>query len=207
MVTLPATHPESNSLLQEGVFAVQRSPGCAFAQVADDQTIEQTMNRDTKTSGGIVGISLNQGAVQQWILTVHDRAMILQLCKGMAGLADTGSHIRKDSSAPRILKDKQDVQKVMDTIDSWVNPFSTKKTSVPLINIAAGVTATEDISVDLLTAAQQGQHAFLNFVKTRIQSSEVDFFASLPKSLPQVFWKPGEVKDNQVGHQRCSHQS
>ena len=124
------------------------------------------MNRDSKTSGGLVGISLNQGAVQQWILTVHDRAMILQLCKEMAGLADTGSHIRKDSSAPRILKDEQDVQKVMDTIDSWVNPFSTKETSDPLINIASGVTATEDISVDLLTAAQQSQHAFLNFEKT-----------------------------------------
>ena len=38
-----------------------------------DQTIEQTMNRDSKTNGGNVGISLNRGAVQSWNLTAHYR--------------------------------------------------------------------------------------------------------------------------------------
>ena len=63
-----------NALLVDGQFAVQRSANSALAQVPVDQTIEQTMNRDSKTKGGIVGISLNRGAVQRWILTAHDRA-------------------------------------------------------------------------------------------------------------------------------------
>lgn len=71
------THPYSNALLEGGHFAAQRSKGSAFAQVAIDQTIEQTMNRDSKMSGGIVGISLNPGAVQRWIVTSHDRARVL----------------------------------------------------------------------------------------------------------------------------------
>ena len=70
MVLLPQTHPYSNALLVDGQFAVQRS---AFAQVPVDHTIERTMNRDSKTNGGIVGISLNRGAVQSWNLTAHDR--------------------------------------------------------------------------------------------------------------------------------------
>ena len=59
MVLLPQTHLYSNALLVDGQFAVQRSVNSAFAQVPVDQTIEQTMNRDSKTKGGIVGISLN----------------------------------------------------------------------------------------------------------------------------------------------------
>ena len=69
MVLLPQTHPYSNALLVDGQFAVQRS---AFAQVPVDHTIEQTMNRYSKTNGGIVGISLNRGAVQSWNITAHD---------------------------------------------------------------------------------------------------------------------------------------
>ena len=80
MTLLPQTHPYANTLLENGQFAVQRSPHGAFAQVPVDQTIEQTMNRDSKMKGGIVGISLNRGAVQRWILTAHDRAKTLQTC-------------------------------------------------------------------------------------------------------------------------------
>ena len=59
-----------NPLHVDGQFAVQRS---AIAQVPVDHTIKQTMNRDSKTKGGIVGISGNGGAVQSWNLTAHDR--------------------------------------------------------------------------------------------------------------------------------------
>ena len=46
IVLLPQTDPGSNALLVDGQFAVQRS---AFAQVHVVHTIEQTMNRDSKT--------------------------------------------------------------------------------------------------------------------------------------------------------------
>ena len=40
-----------------------------FSQVAVDQAIEQTVNRDSKTSGGIIGLSTNAPATHHWILT------------------------------------------------------------------------------------------------------------------------------------------
>lgn len=70
MITLPQIRPESNALLDEH----QRSSKSASAQVAVDQTIEETLNRDSKASSGIVSISLNQGAVHLWVLTAHDMA-------------------------------------------------------------------------------------------------------------------------------------
>ena len=45
----------------------------SFSQVPVDQVLEQTVNRYSITSGGIIGFSFH-GAVQQWIRTVHLKA-------------------------------------------------------------------------------------------------------------------------------------
>ena len=63
MMSLKDVHPSAHEAFKAGDFVVQRSSS-AFSQVAVDQTIEQTINRDTKSKGGIVGFSLNKGAVQ-----------------------------------------------------------------------------------------------------------------------------------------------
>ena len=78
IVLLPQTHPYYNALLVDGQFTVQRSANSSFAPVPVDQTIDHTMNRDSKTMGGIVGI---RGSVQSWIITARDSANILQTCK------------------------------------------------------------------------------------------------------------------------------
>ena len=53
MMSLEDTHPSTHEAFKAGDFVVQRSSS-AFSQVAVDQTIEQTINRDTKSKGGIV---------------------------------------------------------------------------------------------------------------------------------------------------------
>ena len=56
MSVLETSHPEVYAELNAGEFTVQRS-STALWQLAFDLTIEQTVNRDTKTHGGIVGFS------------------------------------------------------------------------------------------------------------------------------------------------------
>ena len=111
MTTLPQTHPESNAPLLDGHFTLQRSSKSAFAQVAVDQTTEQTLNCDSKTSGGILGISLNQGAAQRWVLTAHDRAITLQICREMAGMHDAQNQHHKETTSPLPKKVEGDVKK------------------------------------------------------------------------------------------------
>ena len=48
MTLLPQTHPHAITLLESSQFTVQRSSNSAFAQVPVDQTIEHTMNMDSK---------------------------------------------------------------------------------------------------------------------------------------------------------------
>ena len=50
MTSLIDVHPSTHKSFQAGNFVVQRS-GNAFSQGAVDQTIEQTINRDTKSKG------------------------------------------------------------------------------------------------------------------------------------------------------------
>ena len=142
MMLLPWTYIQANAVLESGQFAVQRSSNSAFAQVPVDQMIELTMNRGSNTKGGI---SLNQGAVQHWILTVHDRAKTLQTSRAITGIYDAESKQHKDASVPHMKKDEDDVHKGMDTIESWMNPFKSRDPNEPLSNIASGVKTADDI--------------------------------------------------------------
>ena len=104
MSTLSSTHPHAHQALTQGEFGAQRS-GVPFAQVPIDQTIEQTINRHCKTSGGIVGFSTKPSATQRWLLAAHDRAEATSSCHRLAGIGDDRQIIHKDRSNPRIQRD------------------------------------------------------------------------------------------------------
>lgn len=62
MMLLSKSHP---SLYEEnckrGSWTVQRKDLEPFSSIAGDQAIEQTVNRDSKISGGLTGMTLNRG--------------------------------------------------------------------------------------------------------------------------------------------------
>ena len=60
-----------------------------FAQVWPDMALEQSINLDTKTKGGIVGMSTNEDAVDRWFLTIHERAAMTHAPKEMCGLENS----------------------------------------------------------------------------------------------------------------------
>ena len=70
MDQLKETHPEAFDVFSKGDFVVQRSESSRFSQVAVDQTIEQTVNRNTKSTGGVVEFSTKQGASQHTTVQV-----------------------------------------------------------------------------------------------------------------------------------------
>jgi hypothetical protein len=64
-------------------FAVRRQNDHGFSAVSCDQTIEQTINRDSKTKGGLIGFLLNRAAIHRWLLAHTERAAIINKCKDM----------------------------------------------------------------------------------------------------------------------------
>lgn len=124
VISLPDTHPQCHQeLSQKGQWTVQRQDQHAFSSIACDQAIEQTANRDSKTSGGLTGISLNRAASQRWILTQPHRAAITRKCEQMANLVSDDVQGTKELSRSQILKDERDIKSIMATIENMINPF------------------------------------------------------------------------------------
>lgn len=181
MMTLEEKHPAAHETFQAGDFVAQRSTDSSFSQVAVDQTIEQTINRDTKSKGGIIGFSLNKGAVQRWLLTSHERAAVTQICREMAGfLVNDGNEVGKEMGKARMTVDERDVKKVETTITNWVNPFK-QSDDEEICHLASELTASEKVESDLLTAHEQGKRAMTTFFKRRLLSSEVSFHDPIKK--------------------------
>ena len=89
--------------------------------------LEQSINLDSKTTGGIIGISQRPGALERWFLTCHERAAITTAMKEMCALEDSdrvGTH--REAAPRRMLRDDDDVRKLLTVITSGLmtDPFS-----------------------------------------------------------------------------------
>ena len=74
-------------------WTVQRHPNQAFSSVPCDQTIEQTFNKDSMIKGGLIGFTLNRGAVHRWILGQSERCAITRSCQDMADMHDEHRYV------------------------------------------------------------------------------------------------------------------
>ena len=172
MDKLRDTHPTAYDELKNGAFAVQRSEKHAFAQVAVDQAIEQTMNRDTKTRGGSVGFSLRPRAVQRWIVTAHERAAIAQTYRQLTTMDDPASHGR--GSGVTAIKRQEDA---VDSVASFLKSLHNQLEGIyGLINIVSGALVSGAVNKDLLSAFEVGEGALKRFMEERLgEESTLDF--------------------------------
>ena len=67
-------------------WTVQRNSEFGFSSIACDQTIEQTLNRDSKTSGGVVGFTLDRATMHKWIVCHAEKAAIVNSLQEMTSL-------------------------------------------------------------------------------------------------------------------------
>ena len=85
--------------------------------------METTINKDTKTPGGMTGFSTNTGAAQRWDINASYRAA-LRICFQQHLQYQPNVFKHKDLSLSRILKDEADVNAVLSIFnDLFINPF------------------------------------------------------------------------------------
>lgn len=75
MNMLESDHPDVYREFISGNHGVSRSKQ-PFAQVWTDMALEQSINLDSKSKGGIVGIRTKENAMERWFLTSHERVAI-----------------------------------------------------------------------------------------------------------------------------------
>ena len=183
---LQETHPGAEVLLSTCGFSVARSttPGC---RLPIDQTIEQTINRSAKTSGGIIGFSRNVGAYHRWCLTRHERATFAEATLDHLDMKEDTMDAHKSTRTSSVKRSEMEVQRVMNTFDHFVNPFSTNQDQQQLFCLSSGQPALEDVADDLLKYVDAGNRAASDFVQSRLLSCTAKFHDRMKKMSLKTF--------------------
>ena len=171
-----------------GNHPVSRSSSQPFNQVWTDMALEQSVNLDSKTKGGIIGITQRPGALEKWFLTAHERAATTTATKDICGIRQTTGEAHKESSKVRVKRDEDDVRKVICTLKTVMsNPFSVDATEdVPVSYYYASI-MPEELSHSLLNAESLGAQEMKSFVNKRMHTNEVGFWEPLPKMKIKTF--------------------
>ena len=189
MNMLETSHPEVFLEFVTGNHSVSCSKQ-PFAQVWPDMALEQSINLDSKSKGGIVGMSTREDAVERWFLTSHERAATTQAFKKMCGIENydrIGKH--KEARAKRVMRDETDVQKLVATFDSGLlsdpvqipDDTPDEEVPLPLSSIATGVVLPDADTNRLLGSAETGRQSMENFISSRIQSRKINFWDPVQK--------------------------
>ena len=195
MRELEKTYSFAHEHLHAGEFAIQQQVRYRFSATAADQVIEQTVNRDSKSAGGIVGITTRPNAVAKWILSQSQRLAMTQLCRKYAnqGAAD---RYRKDLDSSRRALDATRVDSVIDVIEVVVNPFDYE--GCELVNIYSGIVASPPCQEDFLNAYKSGKKAQQDFT-TRFVSDPKELHRPMKKMNLQTFKTTAKPKKDKKG--------
>ena len=166
---------------EEGKFVAKLTPGL-FNAVWYDYILEVTENKALKSSGGIIGITHNENALNRWFLArpvTAKYAMAFSSNKSENSTkhhSDTHYHVQAYNKA---------VGNMVDLFESgtFIDPFSLSDPPSRLLNFASGVEMTPDVEASLLGVHQSGKISLGTFVTSRLGPSPTKvFFDTLPKS-------------------------
>ena len=125
----------------------------------------------------------SDGAVQRLILSSHITAALLSNFKHSLGLNQLESN-PKDQGKERIKDDEKVVQDCYNIIKEWGDPFKKSKT---LIGVLSQIQAPEHVIKDMLNAESTGKDQYLEFIQKRIETNEVDFYATIKQNKLHTF--------------------
>ncbi len=180
MKALEHEQPEAYTFMQQGGFVVRRSEHRSFNCVATDQALEQTINREGKNQGGVVGFTLRKGALTRWLMTRHVTTAYVDAMKELCDTDDQSPKAHKEHGASRMDRDERHIHKIMEAVEKRQNPFDLDSIPEELINIASGQVASEKFAKDLSSFLQDGAKQNAIFIEQRLAKSK----------RTKSFWEP-----------------
>jgi hypothetical protein len=186
MVRLPQNHPEIYAYLENGGFSCQIGPVNTYGRIPMDQTIEETINKDTQTVGGTKGFSTRKNAVSKYYITADDRANYVRKLRAMIDTRNQ-EFWHPDLTKPRILTDERDVKLLYSMMaETWKNPF--ELAGEELCSISTGSVPSPIAIHDMCNAKAKGEEAYQEFENERLSEDRTkNFFDPIPKMKLKTF--------------------
>ena len=214
MRSLPETAPEIHQAFLQGQFVVKRTPG-KFKAVAADQSLEQTINRSQKSSGGIIGSTRKKVFVAEWEMIYHEMIAVSSLHRELSGSKPfyhelTVNHEFSDAETKAR---ESNVRDMMEYIELYENPFQiTEGTEKHLHNIISQEVMPSEVRESLLSVESKGSQLYNSFRKERftkrtkklsdtIHRNNIKTFQTIKSVKPSVTAiKKKKINEAAAGH-------
>ena len=158
--------------MEAGAFVVRRSEKVKFNIVSTDQALEQTINLEAKSKGGVVGFTLRKSALLRWLLTRHITAEYNVAFKSMLSYEKEDQH-HPDFGPSGTERDQSDMVKILDgVLNQFENPFDLSTVPESLINITTGKVATKEIENSLTQIPGKGTTILDDYLTERLVEGE-----------------------------------
>ena len=185
LINLKHSHPGAEVLLRYGGISVCKS-NIPAARTAVDMTIEQTINRQAKCKGGIIGFSKNLSAYHRWCVTRHTRAAYFKESLERADMDHSGEDTHKEQRPSKMKESEESVQKVLSAFTKFINPFDVDEKD-DLICLSSGMNAPESVCEDLTSVDSIGQDKFEEFIEKRLKNNETLFHFKIKRVSIKTF--------------------
>jgi len=155
---LPVTHPYLYDQFCQGNFVVKSHYG-AFNAVAGDMKLEQTINRSSKSVGGVIGQQKSLQYVTEWQLIYHETLGIANAFREItrSDTAKDETYLQKDLRPYKINESNRCVLGLVKFFeDRNENPFNKSLHDGTLKNFVSQVKSNPDVSKKILNVLQDG---------------------------------------------------
>ena len=163
LINMENTHPGIRKIFENGALTIRRSSR-SFSRNAVDITLEQTVNADAASrSTGISAFSQSDSARRRWMITRSVRSAIIGHLLSSAGLK-TSEDVSKSLRPYRVVKDNEDLSKIIHAIQNTMNPFELEPEQ-NLYCLTTGLKVADNIRDDLLSCRKKGEMWHDEFVQ------------------------------------------
>ena len=146
------------------------------------------MNKDSKTKGGIIGVTQDINAVEKWAMTAHLRAAVHANFKDICGVSQFNQE--KELARKTISDSEIHVVQVINAFkDHHANPFffNSIGSKSPLKNIISGSIVKDEHRHEVLHAKSIGKESSDQFIKERFIEKTVPFWNPVKKLKLHTF--------------------
>ena len=143
---ISVTHPDLYDNIMKNGFTVSLT-GQPFTRIPCDQVIELTVNKSSKSTGGLSGKTENVGASERWMRIDHILAALRDTLDNVTRNQSSSHHV--DLGEKRMETDEKDVQALVDTLKEWVP--SAWDNDQDIVNISRGMQSFMEFLLSHLT--------------------------------------------------------
>ena len=154
MLELPA---EIKSAFEKGEFSIRQTCG-SFNGIWSDMGTEKNIIKNSKGSGGIVGITNQKSALVRWTLTRHFLASFSSAMNDRAGITSNSNTSHEEMKQTALKRDEEQVHAIVNHLsEAMTDPFDIEAHPPCLMNISTGMHATREVQDSLLSAVNEGE--------------------------------------------------